>query len=69
MSGRSGRLAICGAPQPVRRAAALARAHPQRGDEIAAALHRLTHDDEMGRLFKVMALHAADWPEPAGFAA
>jgi NADH dehydrogenase [ubiquinone] 1 alpha subcomplex assembly factor 7 len=49
------------------RAAALIKAHPQRSDEIAAALHRLTHPDEMGRLFKVSAIHSPDWPAPAGF--
>jgi SAM-dependent MidA family methyltransferase len=48
------------------RAAALAREHPQRAQEIEAALHRLTHGDEMGRLFKVIALHAPGWPAPAG---
>lgn len=49
------------------RAAALAKAHPQRGEEIDAALHRLTKPDEMGGLFKMIALHSADWPAPAGF--
>lgn len=49
------------------RAAALARKHPRREQEIQAALHRLTDDEQMGRLFKVIALHAPDWPAPAGF--
>jgi SAM-dependent MidA family methyltransferase len=48
------------------RASALAREHPQREQEIEAALHRLTHGDEMGRLFKVIAVHAPGWPAPAG---
>ena len=51
------------------RASALARTHPERSEEIRTAHRRLTHPDEMGRLFKVMAVHSADWPEPAGFAA
>jgi NADH dehydrogenase [ubiquinone] 1 alpha subcomplex assembly factor 7 len=49
------------------RAAALAKAAPERGAEIAAARERLTGPDQMGRLFKVMALVAPGWPEPAGF--
>lgn len=49
------------------RAAVLADAHPQRADEIDAALHRLTDSDEMGRLFKVVALHSPGWPAPLGF--
>ena len=50
------------------RAAALATANPERADELAAAVQRLTGEGEMGRLFKVMAIHAPDWPQPAGFA-
>jgi SAM-dependent MidA family methyltransferase len=49
------------------RAASLAKAAPERGPEIAAARARLTGPDQMGRLFKVMALVAPGWPEPAGF--
>jgi len=49
------------------RAAALARAAPDRMGEITAAHTRLTADDEMGRLFKAMALIHPRWPEPAGF--
>jgi len=49
------------------RAAALARATPQRHEEIAAAHARLTSEEEMGQLFKVMALTARAWPDPAGF--
>ena len=50
------------------RAEALARANPERADDIRAARERLTARDHMGGLFKVLALHAADWPAPAGFA-
>jgi len=49
------------------RAAALARAVPGRAAEIEAARDRLTAPGRMGRLFKVMALVAPGWPEPAGF--
>lgn len=49
------------------RAKSLAAAQPEAAADIAAALHRLTHVDEMGRLFKVMAVTALDWPEPEGF--
>jgi SAM-dependent MidA family methyltransferase len=47
------------------RAAMLARAAPDRADDVAAAYRRLTAAEEMGRLFKVMALTAPHWPEPA----
>jgi len=50
------------------RAQALSRANPERADDIEAALGRLTSLAEMGRLFKVLALHAPQWPAPAGFA-
>ena len=49
------------------RAAALARAAPDRADAIAADRMRLVNADAMGRLFKVMAVTAPGWPEPAGF--
>ncbi|WP_338061775.1 class I SAM-dependent methyltransferase [Sphingomonas segetis] len=48
------------------RAQALSRANPDRAGEIDGALHRLTSSDEMGTLFKVMAIHSPDWPAPAG---
>ena len=51
------------------RAAALARAQPDRGDAIAADRMRLVNADAMGRLFKVLAMTAPGWPMPAGFAA
>ncbi|MEA3013104.1 MAG: dehydrogenase [ubiquinone] 1 alpha subcomplex assembly factor 7 [Sphingomonadales bacterium] len=49
------------------RAAALAKAAPDRTEEIAQARDRLSSPERMGRLFKVMALSAPFWPEPAGF--
>jgi SAM-dependent MidA family methyltransferase len=49
------------------RAAALADASPERASELAAAVRRLTGKAEMGELFKVLAIHSAPWPEPAGF--
>lgn len=50
------------------RATALARAHPERGNEIAEAHRRLTSPSEMGSLFRVMAIASPDWPQPAAFA-
>lgn len=50
------------------RAQSLARANPERASEIQNALHRLTDGKEMGRLFKVVAVHSPEWPSPAGFA-
>ncbi len=47
------------------RAAALARAHPDRGADLAEAHRRLTHPTEMGALFKAMALIGKGWPQPA----
>jgi NADH dehydrogenase [ubiquinone] 1 alpha subcomplex assembly factor 7 len=49
------------------RAASLAKAAPERTEEIAAARDRLIGAGRMGRLFKVLALVAPRWPEPAGF--
>ena len=49
------------------RATALAAAHPERSDELASAVQRLTSADQMGQLFKVIAIHSSDWPAPAGF--
>jgi NADH dehydrogenase [ubiquinone] 1 alpha subcomplex assembly factor 7 len=49
------------------RAASLIAAHPERADEINAARIRLSDPQAMGRLFRVMALTAPDWPKPAGF--
>jgi NADH dehydrogenase [ubiquinone] 1 alpha subcomplex assembly factor 7 len=50
------------------RAQALSRAAADRAGEIQTALDRLTAPKQMGRLFKVIALHSPDWPAPAGFA-
>lgn len=49
------------------RAEALARAAPRRREEIVAARDRLVQADEMGDLFKVMAITAPGWPAGAGF--
>ncbi|MEO6580452.1 MAG: SAM-dependent methyltransferase [Sphingomicrobium sp.] len=51
----------------VQRADALIRHNPDRADTINAALARLTGKDQMGDLFKVIAIHSPDWPVPAGF--
>ncbi len=45
------------------------RATPADAAQIAAALVRLTAPAQMGNLFKVMAISAPGWPQPAGFAA
>ena len=49
------------------RAASLATANPERVEELEVAIDRLCHEEQMGQLFKVMAVHAPDWPTPAGF--
>ena len=49
------------------RAQSLARANPDRAAEVQTALERLTSPDQMGHLFKVVALHSPDSPVPAGF--
>jgi NADH dehydrogenase [ubiquinone] 1 alpha subcomplex assembly factor 7 len=49
------------------RAQALSRANPDAAGEIDSALRRLTAPDQMGTLFKVMAIHSPKWPAPAGF--
>ena len=50
------------------RAAALATANPERVPELEKAIDRLCHEEQMGQLFKVMAIYSPDWPAPAGFA-
>ncbi len=50
------------------RTASLARINPARADELEIAKKRLVASGQMGRLFKVLALRHADWPQPAGFA-
>ena len=49
------------------RAQALSRANPDRTVAIEEDLRRLTRPDEMGALFKVLAVHSPQWPAPAGF--
>ena len=48
------------------RAAALAAKNPERTEAIASERRRLCDDDQMGRLFKVMAIRSPDWPDVAG---
>jgi len=50
------------------RAAALATANAERVSELEKAVDRLCHEEQMGQLFKVMAILSPDWPAPAGFA-
>ena len=50
------------------RAQSLAKANPGRTAEIESAFARLTGADQMGDLFKVIAIHSPQWPAPAGFA-
>ncbi|MBB3982566.1 SAM-dependent MidA family methyltransferase [Sphingobium fontiphilum] len=49
------------------RAAQLAAARPDHAQALEIARQRLTADDQMGTLFKVMAFVHPDWAEPAGF--
>jgi NADH dehydrogenase [ubiquinone] 1 alpha subcomplex assembly factor 7 len=49
------------------RAAALAKASPDRAEAFAADRARLVEGAQMGDLFKAMAWTSPDWPEPAGF--
>ena len=49
------------------RATALAHKAPERAAETARARDRLVEADEMGALFKVMALTAPGWPAGVGF--
>lgn len=51
------------------RAAMLSEASPERTNEINAARDRLVKADQMGTLFKVMAVHSPGWPTPEGFGA
>ena len=50
------------------RAQSLSRANPDRATEVQSALDRLTSREQMGELFKVMAIYSDAWPKPAGFA-
>ncbi|WP_299329581.1 SAM-dependent methyltransferase [Parasphingopyxis sp.] len=49
------------------RTAALVKAAPHRQAELVAARDRLTRPDEMGTLFKALAMIGPDWPAPAAF--
>lgn len=49
------------------RAAALAKARPDKAGGIDAQLHRLTAGDQMGVLFNAVCLSSRDLPPPAGF--
>jgi NADH dehydrogenase [ubiquinone] 1 alpha subcomplex assembly factor 7 len=49
------------------RAEALSEFAPQHRDALHSAMHRLVDDEQMGELFKVMALAAPDWPDGVGF--
>ena len=49
------------------RAQSLIARAPQHAADIRSAVARLTADDQMGSLFKVMALSGPHWPEGAGF--
>jgi NADH dehydrogenase [ubiquinone] 1 alpha subcomplex assembly factor 7 len=49
------------------RAQALADAHPDRAERIAREHARLTAEDQMGALFKVLCLSSPALPAPAGF--
>lgn len=49
------------------RAQALARANPARTKALEADMRRLTAPEEMGTLFKAIAVTAPDWPKPAAF--
>ena len=51
----------------IERAKTLTRANPDRANDVASALTRLTDASAMGDLFKVIAIHSTDWPTPAGF--
>lgn len=48
------------------RARVLANAAPDRAAEIEQARARLCRPDQMGSLFKVLAIHSPEWPGPAG---
>ena len=50
------------------RAERLIASKPARSHDIRADVERLCAKEQMGELFKVMAIRGAGWPEPAGFA-
>jgi NADH dehydrogenase [ubiquinone] 1 alpha subcomplex assembly factor 7 len=49
------------------RAEHLAQASPERADEITSARNRLANPEEMGSLFKVLAITSPEWSTPEGF--
>jgi NADH dehydrogenase [ubiquinone] 1 alpha subcomplex assembly factor 7 len=49
------------------RAVALSKSTPEAKEKIARQLHRLTHADEMGTLFKAIAIQSTTLPAPIGF--
>lgn len=49
------------------RTAVLAKANPPRAEALVSASRRLADADQMGALFKVLALRHPEWPTPAGF--
>ena len=49
------------------RTRSLATHSPERAEQIEADRLRLVDPNQMGTLFKVMGLVAADWPEAVGF--
>lgn len=49
------------------RTAQLAKANPPRAEALVMAARRLADPEEMGTLFKVLALVAPQWPTPLGF--
>jgi SAM-dependent MidA family methyltransferase len=49
------------------RASGLTQSNPNRASDVQSALERLISADQMGRLFKVLGIHSAVWPQPAGF--
>jgi SAM-dependent MidA family methyltransferase len=51
------------------RAERLVASTPERSADIAVAAERLTASDQMGTLFKALAVTGPGWPPPAGFAA
>lgn len=51
------------------RAQSLIARNPDKRHDIEQAVDRLCNRDEMGELFKIMAICGTGWPEPAGFAA
>ncbi|KAK0358327.1 hypothetical protein LTR94_035895, partial [Friedmanniomyces endolithicus] len=51
------------------RTQALAARSPERADQLRADRDRLVEEEQMGTLFKAIAITSPGWPVPAGFAA